>query len=61
MLWAVVVRQSLARSPARQMIALPAAMANDVIAVVGGLALYAAFIFGLHARLFGVPALGVNL
>ena len=36
-------------------------MANDVIAMVGGLALYAAFIFGLHLRLFGVPVLGVDL
>ena len=27
-------------------------------AVAGGLALYAAFIFGLHARWFGVPVLG---
>ena len=59
--WAVVVRVSLARRPARRMIALPAAMANDVIAVVGGLALYAGFIYGLHARWFGVPVLGVNL
>lgn len=48
--WAVVVRLSLARRPARRMIALPASMANDLIAVAGGLALYAAFIFGLHAR-----------
>jgi len=53
--WAVTVRLSLARRPARRMIALPAATANDVIAVVGGLALYAAFIYGLHARLTGVP------
>lgn len=58
--WAVAVRLSLARRPARRMIVLPAGMANDFIAVVGGLALYAAFIFGLHARLFGVPVLGVG-
>jgi uncharacterized membrane protein len=59
--WAVAVRVSLARRPARRMIALPASMVNDVIAVVGGLALYAAFIFWLHARWFGVPVLGVSL
>lgn len=55
LVWAVAVRLSLARRPARRLIALPNSMANDLIAVVGGLALYAAFIFGLHARLFGVP------
>jgi uncharacterized membrane protein len=59
--WAVVVRASLARRPARRMIALPASMVNDVIAMVGGLALYAAFIFGLHLRLFGVRVLSVGL
>jgi uncharacterized membrane protein len=57
--WAVVVRRSLARRPARRMIALPASMANDVIAVAGGLALYVAFIYWLHARWFGVPVLGI--
>jgi uncharacterized membrane protein len=59
--WAVVVRRSLGRRPARRMIALPASMVNDVIAGAGGLALYAAFIFGLHARWIGVPVLGVSL
>jgi uncharacterized membrane protein len=61
LVWAVVVHRSLARRPARRMLALPPAIANDVIAVVGGLALYAAFIFGLHARWIGVPVLGVSL
>jgi len=56
--WALAVRFSLARRPARRMIAMQPAAVNDVIAVVGGLALYAAFVYGLHARLFGVPALG---
>lgn len=60
LVWAVAVRLSLARRPARRMIALPASMTNDVIAGVGGLALYAAFILGLHARWFGVPVLGVS-
>lgn len=59
--WAITVRFSLARRPARRMIAMQPASVNDVIAVVGGLALYAAFVYGLHARLFGVPVLGVGL
>jgi uncharacterized membrane protein len=59
--WAVAVRLSLARRPARRMIAMQPAAVNDVIAVVGGLALYAAFILGLHTRWFGVPVLGVSL
>lgn len=59
--WAVAVRLSLARRPARRMIALQASMANDVVAVVGGLALYAAFILWLHTRWFGVPVRGVSL
>ena len=29
--------------------------------VAGGIALYATFILGLHARWFGVPVLGVSL
>jgi uncharacterized membrane protein len=59
--WAITVRRSLARRPARRMIALPASMANDVIAVVAGLALYVAFILGLHAHWIGVPVLGFSL
>lgn len=57
LVWAIAVRLSLARRPARRMIALPASAGNDVIAVAGGLALYAAFAFWLHARWIGVPAL----
>ena len=56
--WALLVRFSLARRPARRPIALSASATNDVIVVVGGLALYAAFILWLHARWIGVPALG---
>lgn len=55
--WTIAVRASLAQRPARRMIALPASPANDIIAVVGGLALYAGFILWLHARWFGVPAM----
>lgn len=56
--WAIVVRASLERRPARRKIALPASAANDAIAVLGGLALYALFVFWLHARWLGVPVLG---
>jgi hypothetical protein len=37
---------------------LPPSLRNDVIAVAGGLALYALFVAGLHARWFGVSPLG---
>ena len=56
--WAILVRLSLAHRPARRPIALPASATNDVIAVVGGLALYAAFVLWLHVRWIGVPVLG---
>lgn len=52
--WAVADRISLKRRAPRALPALPAGMANDVIALVGGLALYAAFVFGLHGWLIGV-------
>jgi len=53
--WAIAVRASLGRRPARKMIALPASATNDIIAVAGGLALYVAFLLWLHARWFGAP------
>jgi uncharacterized membrane protein len=57
LVWAVAVRFSLARRPARPIRSLPGSPANDVIVVVGGLALYAIFILWLHARWIGVPPL----
>src|SRR5688572_1632541 len=59
LLWAVAVLISLERRPARRKFALPESVANDAIAIVGGLALYAIFILWLHARLFGVSPIGV--
>lgn len=59
LVWAVAVRISLAHRPARPIRVLPGSPANDVIVVVGGLALYAIFMFWLHARLFGVAPLGI--
>jgi uncharacterized membrane protein len=60
LLWAVAVLISLERRPARRKFALRESVANDAIAVVGGLALYAIFIFWLHARWFGVSPLDVT-
>lgn len=59
--WAVLVRISLKRRPKRAVPGAPATPFNDAIAVVGGLALYALFLFKLHAAWIGVaplPALG---
>lgn len=53
LVWAIAVRLSLARRARRPMISAPATKANDLIAVVAGLALYAAFLFSLHGWLFG--------
>src|SRR5688572_28755783 len=57
LVWSVAVRLSLKRRPERPIPALPASRANDAIAVVGGLALYAIFIVWWHARWFGVSPL----
>lgn len=59
LVWAVAVRISLEHRPARPIRVLPGSPANDVIVVVGGLALYVLFMFWLHARLFGVVPLSV--
>ena len=59
LLWAVAVLISLERRPARRKITLPKSVANDAIAVVGGLALYAIFILWLHGKWFDVSPLGV--
>jgi uncharacterized membrane protein len=60
LLWAVAVLVSLERRPARRKLTLPKSVANDAIAVVAGLALYAIFILWLHAKWFGVSPLGVT-
>lgn len=60
--WAVADRISLKRraaaGPLRTVPTLPASGANDAIALVGGLALYALFVFWAHAWLFGVRPFG---
>lgn len=52
--WAVADRISLKRRAQASPLQAPVTPANDIIVVVGGLALYAAFLFWLHASLFGV-------
>ena len=56
--WAVVDRISLKRRAPRSRPMAPEKSINDVIAVVGGLLLYAAFAMVWHARLFGVAPFG---
>lgn len=56
--WAVADRISLKRRTARATLTMPKTGANDVIAVVGGLALYGAFVAHLHLALMGVAPFG---
>jgi uncharacterized membrane protein len=60
--WAVADRISLKRralaGALRSVPALPTRGVNDLIALVGGLALYALFVFWAHAWLFGVRPFG---
>jgi len=53
--WAVAERISLKRRRPRPIAQLPESPANDIAVVAGGIALTAAFVFGLHTRLIGVP------
>ena len=58
LVWAVLDRISMKHRTQRATPSLPRARANDIIAVVGGLALYAAFVLWLHGGLIGVPIVG---
>ncbi len=53
--WAILDRISMKQRRQRPLPDAPAAKANDVIAVVVGLALYLAFVFWLHTFLIGIP------
>ncbi|HEX5371964.1 MAG TPA: NnrU family protein [Aquabacterium sp.] len=53
--WAVADRISLKRRAPRATPQLPGTALNDVIVVVGGLALYGAFVVKGHAWLIGMP------
>jgi len=57
LLWAVVDRVAVARRPQRPARTAPAGRFNDVIAIVGGLAVYVVIAYWAHARLFGVSLL----
>ncbi len=56
--WAVADRISMKRRSPRALPGAPASAINDAIVVVAGLAIYVAFAFWLHLRLFGVPPIG---
>lgn len=56
--WAVVDRISLKRRVQRPIPGAPPSAANDLIAVVAGLALYGLFMWRAHAWLIGVSPLG---
>jgi uncharacterized membrane protein len=55
--WAVVDRISMKRRSARAVPGAPAGPMNDVIALVGGLGLYALFVLAAHGWLIGVRLL----
>ena len=54
LIWAVIDRISMKRRVPRPVPGAPPAKANDLIALVAGLILYAVFVFWLHAWLIGV-------
>ncbi|MET0533635.1 MAG: NnrU family protein [Steroidobacter sp.] len=55
--WAVADRISFKRRVVRPIHTAPPGKMNDVIAVVGGLAIYVIFVMWLHVRLIGVAPL----
>lgn len=55
LIWAGVDRMSVKRRNPPPPPGLPPGALNDAIAVVGGLAVYVAFILWLHAWLIGIP------
>jgi uncharacterized membrane protein len=57
LVWAAADRMSVNRRPARTIPGAPPGPANDAIALVVGLALYAAFVLWVHRWLFGVSPL----
>jgi len=58
LVWAVADRISLQRRVARPLPGAPPSGFNDLIAVVLGVTLYAAFVMKLHLELIGVPVIG---
>jgi len=60
LVWAVVVRISLARRPQRPIPMAPETALNDVVALVAGLLLYVATLMKLHLWLFGVAPVAMG-
>ena len=58
--WAVAGRISMKRRSDRALPGAPPSAINDVIAIVGGLALYVAFAFWAHAWLIGVAPVAMG-
>jgi uncharacterized membrane protein len=56
--WAVVDRISMKRRTQRAIPGAPPSKANDIIAVLAGLALYVVFVLWLHTWLIGVSPIG---
>ncbi|MCW8859394.1 MAG: NnrU family protein [Deltaproteobacteria bacterium] len=56
--WAVLDLVSMGRRAQRPLPGAPDSKVNDFVALIGGLALYAVFVGGLHAVLIGVPLVG---
>jgi len=57
--WAVIDRISAGKRPQTLIRGAPLSIRNDVIAVVGGLLIYAFFISWAHVRLFGVAPMAI--
>jgi uncharacterized membrane protein len=55
LMWAVLDRISMKHRTQRPVPGIPPSRANDLVAVIGGLALYVAFVLWLHGWLIGVP------
>ncbi|HRX70862.1 MAG: NnrU family protein [Candidatus Competibacteraceae bacterium] len=58
--WAVVYRISIKRRVAHPVLGAPPSRWNDWIAVIGGLALYVAFVLWLHLWLIGVAPVTIK-
>ena len=56
--WAVLDRISMRHRTQHPGLSLPPSGANDLIAVIAGIGLYVAFIFGVHTWLIGVSPIG---
>lgn len=58
LVWAILDRMSMNRREARPIPTAPPSSANDLIAVIGGLLIYAGFVAWVHQHFIGVPVIG---